>query len=145
MCLVDIYIFLLAGLVDSYPDYITSPGGCTLRNVDPAAPSRSRDVYLSDWVLRRMQLSGDPGFCWKTAEDCNHHAVSCYVLYIFYFIGLTGIFGIYRSSWRFLCRNSLSSLSLARSPCFFFVLSFFLFRAKFSLFFLSFSLLCPFL
>lgn len=25
MCLVDIYFFLLAGLVDSYPDYITSP------------------------------------------------------------------------------------------------------------------------
>lgn len=41
----------------------------------------------------------------ETVEDCNHR-VSCCVLYIFFFIGLTGIFGIYRSSWRFLCRNS---------------------------------------
>lgn len=86
-------------------------------------PSRSRGVYLSDWVLRRNYKSvrtRETDSCWKPLKiaTTTRYLVTFYTF--FYFIGLTGIFGIYRSSWRFLCRNSLSSLSLARSPCFFF-------------------------
>ena len=44
-------------------------------------------------------------------ENYDHHYPVTF--YTFFFTGLAGIFGVYRSSWRFLCRNFSSSLSLS--------------------------------
>ena len=64
-------------------------------------------------------------------ENCDH----CYPVrfYTFFFTGLAGIFGVYRSSWRFCV---VTSLSLSLSSLFF--ICFFWFTYKF---FLSFNLL----
>lgn len=126
MCLVDIYIFLLAGLVDSYPDYITSPGGCTLcvsRCIVSLSAVRTRRGVTLDWGFQGecasslkcgeylVILVGD-----ETTEDCNHR-VSCYVLYIFFSLG-SQVSLVSTDQVGDFCVVTLSSLSFARSPVF---------------------------
>lgn len=167
MCL-DIYIFLLAGLVDSYPDYITSSGGCTFRSLVRSSGlciwANELEELLSIFNLPgitviyflcsrniRFRLSF-PFWRKKLAKIAT--TVSCYVLYIF-FIGLTGIFGISTDQVGDFCVVTFSSLSASHSFSFSFSFSLvlFVFSSASFLFsfawklFLSFSLvfltLCP--
>lgn len=41
----------------------------------------------------------------KSRVEDRNHRILLRSIHFFFSIGVTGIFGIYRSSWRFLCRN----------------------------------------
>lgn len=132
MCL-DIYIFLLAGLVDSYPDYITSSGGCTFRSLVRSQICVSERTNLKNLSIFNLGITviyflysrnirfrlSFPFWRKKLAKITT--TVSCYVLYIF-FIGLTGIFGISTDQVGDFCVVTYSSLSASHSFSFSLVL-----------------------
>lgn len=79
----------------------------------PVAPSRSprtrarRSVYLSVLRWNALPPSKAPDDSRRGPPKIATTTRYLVTFYTFFFsIGLTGIFGIYGSSWRFLCRNS---------------------------------------